>query len=342
VTFWLTRYIGSGTEADPFRPMGADELGDWSAIDLRPDSSVVTGSALLQGAGPLAVQAGRVSLGDDPDAVSPAVKSAIESRLGITLADSRLRRIVRSLLVEHASPPGDKTRWNPLQREGNRYRIWLGGLFDDFPAVAGGMTAISDDFNRADAGNLGANWTQISGTISLSTNTAHSADSPPEHLVRHVTDLATSDHFAQADLNGTDGVSVHAVEVRVNVPGTDTAANQSCYMGRHNSTGTPQWEIFKRVAGAFTSIGSVSQSQSFPYTLKLSANGSTIAVFAGATGKLAVTDTAVTTGTRVGMRSNTGGAGVIHIWDNFLAADLRNALPFPPPRPRRVLMRSAR
>jgi hypothetical protein len=173
-------------------------------------------------------------------------------------------------------------------------------------------------------------------------NAAQTADSPPEHLARHVVDLATVDHYAQADLNGTDGVSVHAVEVRVNVPGTDTATNQSCYMGRHNSTGTPQWEIFKRVAGAFTSIGSVSQSQSFPYTLKLSANGSTIAVFAGTTGKLAVTDTAVTTGTRVGMRSNTGGAGVFHIWDNFLAADLRNALPFPPPRARRVLMRSAR
>jgi hypothetical protein len=342
VTFWLTRYIGSGlgTEADPFRPMGADELGDWSAIDLRPDSSVAAGFALLQGVGPLAAQTGRVSLGDDPDAVSPA--DEVGDRVAAGSHAGRQPAAADSAVPARRERPHRRTRWKPLQREGNRYRIWLGGLFDEFPAIAGGMTAISDNFNRADAGSLGANWTQISGTHSIVSNAAQTADSPPEHLVRHVTDLATSDHFAQADLNGTDGVSVHAVEVRVNVPGTDTAANQSCYMGRHNSTGTPQWEIFKRVAGAFTSIGSVSQSQSFPYTLKLSANGSTIAVFAGATGKLAVTDTAVTTGTRVGMRSNTGGAGVIHIWDNFLAADLRNALPFPPPRPRRVLMRSAR
>ena len=43
--YYLTPYVGTGTNEDPFTPKGAS--GAWSAIDLRPDCSVATGYALL-------------------------------------------------------------------------------------------------------------------------------------------------------------------------------------------------------------------------------------------------------------------------------------------------------
>ena len=44
--YYLVPYLGEGTDRNPFRPDGSDQPG-WSAIDLRPDVTVLDGFALL-------------------------------------------------------------------------------------------------------------------------------------------------------------------------------------------------------------------------------------------------------------------------------------------------------
>lgn len=329
--FWLTRYIGSGlgTDPDSFRPLGADELGLWDAIDLRPDSSVAAGFALLHGVGPLPVAAGRVSLGDDPDAASPAVKSAIESRLGITLADNRLRRIVRSLLVEHARTDG--TRWKPLQREGNRYRVWFGGLFDDFPSIAGGAV-ITESFNKADSVTLGPDltWTEVTGNIDVVSNQAKLNAGGGFSSARAQVDLATANHYARGNnvVVPTDNVHIY---VRF-----DTFAN-TAYLGLLASTGGGL--IYKMVGGSFTALSStVTGLATSSVSVTCSVNGSTVRHLHNGVEQLVVTDTSIFGNLRTGI----GGFGIGSTIDSFEAGDLARALPFAPPRIRRVLMRSAR
>lgn len=274
------------------------------------------------------VQAGRVSLGDDPDAASDAVKSAIESRLGVTLADNRLRRIVRSLLVEQARTDG--TRWKPLQPDSDKtYRIWLGGLFDQFPRIAGGAT-VSDNFDRADAGTLGASWNADSGTIGIVSNKAKV--SAAAAWDRYGTQLATTDHYSQADVtwpaSGRTGVLVRGQD-----------ANNH-YWASYNA-GSSLWQIIKWVAALASVVSSASASITSGITIKLQASGSSLTLFNGGSSVLTGTDTALTTGKYVGIREQ---AVTNSTWDNWTASDLAGpgALPFQTPRIRRALMRSAR
>lgn len=130
--FWLTRYTGTGTDDDPFRPAGTDGLR-WSSIDLRGDCTKQAGHVLVwtDSGLPNGVS---ISLGDDPDApLSLGTIASIEGRLGVVLTDTRLRHILRDLLTAQATPPDDKSRWNPLRRQPNgKRKVHLGPLVDEF------------------------------------------------------------------------------------------------------------------------------------------------------------------------------------------------------------------
>lgn len=331
--FWLTGYIGKGTDGDPFRPFGADELDGWSAIDLRPDSAKVDGFALLAGAA-LPMKVGRISLGDDPDASSVAVRNGIQSKVGITLADSKLRRIVRSLLVEHATPPGDKTRWNPLQPElvggVRRYRIYLGGLFDEFPVLAGGAV-ITESFNKADSTTLGPglSWTEVVGDLAVVSNTLRGGGSPPFNAhARAESDLATVDHYAQfslVTLNDTGGGTGSIVLVRSRFA---TAADTSYMFRRSKPTGaTGTYRLDKRVAGTTTALTSAgTQALSVPETIRCEISGSSLVGKISGSSVATVTDTAITTGTRCGIGLFNDGVQGDAVIDSFEAGDITTAV----------------
>ncbi|MDP3891934.1 hypothetical protein, partial [Nocardioides sp.] len=91
---YLAPYVGAGTDNDPFRPRGSEQPG-WSAIDLRADSTILAGRALM--AVPVRDDTIGIYLGNAPDATSPTIKSAVESRFGITLTATRLRHIIPEL-----------------------------------------------------------------------------------------------------------------------------------------------------------------------------------------------------------------------------------------------------
>jgi hypothetical protein len=170
------------------------------------------------------------------------------------------------------------------------------------------VTSFSDDFNRAD-GSPGASWVQISGTWVIVSNQLSPGTTGGTVVLRCATAMATSDNYAQATVTATTAVS-HGVWCR-----GDLTLN-SGYAVRNNGT---NWALFSVVGGTFTSIGTYSAAAVVGDVVKIQAVGSTIKVFINATERISVTDTAVTTGTATGLRSeaNTGIR-----FDNFSAADV--------------------
>jgi hypothetical protein len=127
--FYLGTYTGTGTDSDPFRPVGTDSIVGWSSIDLRVNSTVVTGRCLLALPDGSANPSGAVQLGTNLDAsLTNQQTNTINSALGVSLPTGLTRRqaIVRLLTVDGAG------RWGTVRPElvagARRLRIYLGGL----------------------------------------------------------------------------------------------------------------------------------------------------------------------------------------------------------------------
>lgn len=170
------------------------------------------------------------------------------------------------------------------------------------------MTTFSDNFNRADSTNLGANWVEVSGDWSIISNQLSPGTTGGTVVLRTATAMASNDNWAQTTIAATTAVS-QGVWCR-----GDTTLDNG-YLLRNNGS---NWALFKVVSGAFTSIGTYAATAAAGDVAKVQAIGSTIKAFINGTERISVTDTAVTTGTNVGIRSeaNTGLR-----FDDFSAAD---------------------
>jgi hypothetical protein len=170
------------------------------------------------------------------------------------------------------------------------------------------VTSFSDDFNRAD-GSPGANWVQVSGTWVIVSNQLSPGTTGGTVVLRCATAMATNDNYAQAKVTATTAVS-HGVWCR-----GDPTLN-SGYAVRNNGT---NWALFSVVGGTFTSIGTYSAAAVVGDVVRVQAVGSAIKVVINGVDRITVTDTAVTTGTATGLRSeaNTGIK-----FDDFSAADI--------------------
>lgn len=143
--------------------VGADEPGS-AIIDLRPD-----GGATIEGGGlnacllytptPIVGEPRVIRLADLPDdTLSANQRTVLASRLGLpSLVGIRFQDIVGEVMM---APPVNG--WKPLRPEaqGTRYAAYLGPLVWTAPVIAGGAVLATDNFNRADATTLGANWSQ--------------------------------------------------------------------------------------------------------------------------------------------------------------------------------------
>jgi hypothetical protein len=170
------------------------------------------------------------------------------------------------------------------------------------------MTTFSDDFNRAD-GDPGANWVQVSGTWTIVSNQLSPGTTGGTVVLRAATAMSTSDNYAQVTITATTPVS-QGVWCRGNSDLT------SGYALRNNGS---NWALFSVVGGAFTSIGTYSAAAAVNDVAKVQAVGSTITAYINGVSRISVTNTAVTTGTSCGIRSeaNTGLR-----YDDFTAADV--------------------
>ena len=324
---YLAPYIGSGILLDPFRPRGSEQPG-WSAIDLRPDCTVLTGRAVL--AVPVRDDTIGTYLGQDLRVKSAAIKTAVESRFALTLEADTIRDILVELLIAHARTDG--TRWKPLRAGHDRLlKIFLGPgppIWQQ-PVIAGGVQ-IADTFDRANADALGTSsdaqfsWTETQGDIDIVINAAITQTVAAVDHARAEIDLATVNHFAQADVytNLESAVVVGLVTTRY-----AAGANTEYQFGPRFDTDKGQ--IYKNIATTTTLLqeSAVTVAAGVAYTTKGISNGSTQQLWiSGSQVGGDLTDTAIdgvtVGGKRTGLYSyNANGGGYVR-FDNFSAGDL--------------------
>ncbi|MEK9524025.1 hypothetical protein MIU24_32330 [Streptomyces venezuelae] len=171
------------------------------------------------------------------------------------------------------------------------------------------MAAFSDGFNRPDSSNLGAGWVQVSGFWAIASSQLSPGSDGGTIILRAAGAMDSSDHSVQVTIAATTAAS-HGVWCRGN------SNISSGYLWRNDGT---SWDLFSVVSGTFTVIGSYAAAAAPGDVAKLQAVGSTIKGFVNGVQRVSVTDTAVASGTSVGLRSTSSAA---IRFDDFAAADV--------------------
>lgn len=171
------------------------------------------------------------------------------------------------------------------------------------------MATFSDTFNRANTSDLGAGWVEVSGDWSIVSNQLSPGAAGGTIILRAAGAMDSSDNYAQATIAATTAAS-HGVWCRGN------SNISSGYLWRNDGT---SWDLFSVIGGSFTAIGSYTAAAAPGDVAKVQAVGSTIKGFVNGVERVSVTDTGVTTGTSVGIRSESSGA---IRFDDFAAADV--------------------
>lgn len=171
------------------------------------------------------------------------------------------------------------------------------------------MTSFSDDFNRATSTDLGAGWVEVSGDWSIVSNQLSPGAAGGTIILRAAGAMASNDHFAQVTIAATAAVS-QGVWIRGN-----SNISQG-YLWRNNGT---SWDLFSVVGGSFVNIGTYTAAAVAGDVAKGQAVGSTIKGYVNGVQRVSVTDTAVTSGTSVGIRGESTNS---LRYDDFTAADV--------------------
>jgi hypothetical protein len=149
----------------------------------------------------------------------------------------------------------------------------------------------------------------VSGDWSIISNQLSSGSAGGTIILRAAGAMATSDNSAQVTIAAT-AVASHGVWCRGN-----SNISQG-YLWRNDGT---SWNLFSVVGGSFVSIGSYAAAAVAGDVAKIQAVGSTIKGFVNGVQRVSVTDTAVTTGTSVGIRADSTNA---LRFDDFTGADV--------------------
>lgn len=317
--YYLAPYIGTGNNLDAYRPRGSDQPG-WSAIDLRPD-----GGATLGGGGlnacllhlPVAnpdPQLRQVAL-DPTETVGPATIAAINTRLGVTLGQTRWQRIVEELLT---LPPANG--WKPLLPTFDGWmQIYLGGLFSRWRHGSVGAAA-SDAFTGTDGTLLptyDANWSTAANFVDLS---IQSNGAGSKNLNEFEGDLYSgiawsNNHYSQATLSAVASliqfVFVRGITVTRNLyaSGKDT-----------NDWANANYHIWKYVSGTPTDLLDTAVAIGTADVVYLDASGTSITLKQNGSQIGNVTDSAIASGSP-GISAYHDTASV-KLFDDWSAADL--------------------
>jgi len=171
------------------------------------------------------------------------------------------------------------------------------------------VASFTDDFNRADSTSLGAGWVEVSGDWSIISNRLSSGNAGGTVILRAAGAMASNDHSVQVTIAATAAVS-HGVWARGN-----SNISQG-YLLRNDGS---SWDLFSVVGGSFSVIGSYAVAAVAGDVVKLQVVGSAIKGYINGTQRISVTDTAVTTGTSVGIRAESTSS---LRFDDFAAADV--------------------
>ncbi|MFI6304277.1 hypothetical protein ACIBCH_20595 [Amycolatopsis thailandensis] len=178
------------------------------------------------------------------------------------------------------------------------------------------MASFTDDFNRADSSDLGANWVEVSGDWAIVSNQLSAGNTGGTVILRAAGAMASNDNYAQTTIAATTAAS-HGIWCRGNSNIT------SGYLWRNDGS---SWNLFSVVGGSFSVIGTYAAAAAPGDVAKVQAVGSTIKAFVNGVERVSVTDTGVTTGTSVGYRTESTNA---IRFDDFSAADVTSGTSAP-------------
>lgn len=205
------------------------------------------------------------------------------------------------------------------------------------------MQLVADDFTRANAGTLGANWTKISTDVdpSIVSNTASSNTAGSNHSALYNGWTGGNDQYAQATVV-TNGSSNDGGPICRAVTSAKTF-----YLAEINATdlvalgSSMTFTIYEVSAGSFISISSTTLVISANDVIRCEAQGSTIRGFVNGVQKVTGTNSVITSG-KPGL-DVWQGAAPTSTWDNWSAGDFSSGgtapvrtrpFPFKPGSPR--------
>jgi hypothetical protein len=176
------------------------------------------------------------------------------------------------------------------------------------------MATAADDFNRADAGTLGANWTDQKGSIDLVSNQAKTVTSSEEYS--YYSGSFAADQYSQAVAAGVSTNPVLGVTVRASA----ASPSANFYGLLLRGTGGGALGLYKVVNGSTTQLESIAQTLAVNDTAKIVAQGNRIKGYKnGAQIGSDQSDAGIATG-NPGLYISQN-AGLNAIWDNWEGGD---------------------
>lgn len=169
----------------------------------------------------------------------------------------------------------------------------------------------TDNFNRADAGTLGANWTKITSEndIGITSNRASNKSTGPINGDYWNADTFAGDQKSEAEVVKFGGGNDIELSVRVRV---DNAA-QNYYAGGRNDFINPndRRRIWKITGGTRSSIAFQATALALNDVIRLEIVGTTLEIFYNGTSEFTGTDVSFASGSAgIGVRSAGGAAAV--------------------------------
>jgi hypothetical protein len=148
----------------------------------------------------------------------------------------------------------------------------------------------TDNFNRANAANLGANWTALNGNIGVDTNAAYANGAGLEIGVIWNADVFGNDQYSQATLTANGGAAAIGVLVR------GTAGSGGTYYSYYIGGGGDGF-LAHTIAGTWVQIGATDSGVwAVNDVLRLEAQGTTLRVYRNGSLFRTVTDTNIASG----------------------------------------------
>jgi hypothetical protein len=192
------------------------------------------------------------------------------------------------------------------------------------------MTALAlDDFNRADAANLGANWTVVTSesATAIVSNKASAHDPQTADCSDYYNAVTwPNDQYSQAQVTATAGFTNEdgpAMMVRASAAAKTYYRVVLCHNGSNNLA------IAKKVAGTYTLLGSRTTAFTDGDTLYFEAQGTNLlAKLNGSALGVAIGDSSIASGNAglsYSFESSTGGATTGCTYDNWEGGNFASA-----------------
>lgn len=155
--------------------------------------------------------------------------------------------------------------------------------------IAHAALPASDSFTRADSGTLGPNWTDSENGFGISSNTANARSLGNNNISYWSADVFGNDHYSQVTVSSLAGVTAVGVVCRAN----GAAPTNNGYLFYSSSIAG---NIYKIVAGSYTSLAGSLTTVASGDVLKITCIGSLIEAFKNGISVGSVNDSSVAAG----------------------------------------------